>query len=172
MQTLSVRIETGDERTADDLARKERALERHHDEIAPRFIDRVAHAHNRGAGFAIESGRGANDKIVVGRPGQNVAGIRRFERDRAGFEIDAIHVEGVAIAQIERDEDEVADAADRSKHFARERRGTASDRERFCSPDWRKKDDRFRRRRCPEDRECVCHRRSIRTTESGDEFRS
>ena len=106
-QTLPIRSEPGDERSADHLPVEERSLEGHHDEIAPWFVDRVAHPNDRVSAFPIEGGRRADDKIVVRRPGEDIARIGRFERDRARFEIDAIHVEGLRIAPVQRDENEL-----------------------------------------------------------------
>ena len=45
-QTLFIRIETSNERPDVDLAGKESALERHHDQIAPRLVRRSAHPHD------------------------------------------------------------------------------------------------------------------------------
>ena len=42
-QALTIRREPGDERSADHLPGKERLLERHYNQIAPWFVDRVAH---------------------------------------------------------------------------------------------------------------------------------
>src|SRR4029453_10260573 len=104
--TLPVGIESCDERADEDLAAKERSLEGHYDQVAPRFIGCVAYPHDRRGGLSIKSRRRADDEIIVRRPSEHITGIGRLERDRAGFEINPIHVEGVAVAQIERDEHE------------------------------------------------------------------
>src|SRR2546426_12220375 len=102
-QALAIRLEFSDERTAHDLARKKGAFEWHHDEIAPRFVDGVAHANNRVERLGFECSRGANDEVVVCFPRQNIARICSLERDPTAGEINAIDVEGVTISQIERD---------------------------------------------------------------------
>lgn len=105
-QALVVRRESGNERTAHHLSGKERLLERHHDEVAPRLVGRVAHADDGVSALSFEGRRGPDHEIVVRRPRQDIARVCRFQRHRAGFEIDPVDVESLTIAQIERDEDE------------------------------------------------------------------
>ena len=106
-QALAIRREPGDERSADHLPVEERLLEGHYNEIAPWFVDRVAHPDERVPAFPIEGRRRADDKIVVRRPCKDVARIGRLERDGARFEIDAIHVEGLRVTAVQGHEDEL-----------------------------------------------------------------
>src|SRR5207302_2180316 len=98
---FAIGIEAGDERTIHDLPGKQRPFERHNDEITPQFVGRIAHPNNRATTVPIEGSCGANDEIVVSLPSENVTGIRSFESNRDGFEIHAVYVEDVSIAQIE-----------------------------------------------------------------------
>ena len=104
-QALAVGIKTRDERAVDGLPKKERLLEWHHDQIAPRFIRRIAHPDDRTAGFPVERSRGADDKIVVRLPGENVTGIRGLKGQCASFEIHSVDVESRPIAQVECNEE-------------------------------------------------------------------
>jgi hypothetical protein len=93
--------ERGHERTVHDLAVEQRLFERHRHQVAPRLVRGVAHADDGVAGDGIERGRGADHEVPVRVPGQHVAWVLRLQRHRAGREVDAVHVEGAPVAQIE-----------------------------------------------------------------------
>ena len=151
-QTLAIRIEAGNQTTLDHFAIEERALEWHPDKVTPRLVNGIAHADDRSAAFAIKYRRAADDKVSVRLPRQNIARIRGLEGDPARFEIDPIHIEGLAIAQVKGDENELRMPQIKEDilraHAAEEGSGPGQ----FDPLGQWKRDDRSRRRHCPGDR--------------------
>jgi hypothetical protein len=75
--------------------------ERPGDEIAPRFAGAIAHP-QRLAAVGVALGHGAaNLEVRVGEPAQHVPGVLGVQHDRAGHQIDAIHIEHAAVAQVQ-----------------------------------------------------------------------
>jgi len=64
----------------------------------------VTYAHHRFK-VVIEGCRGADKKVGIGGPADDITGIGSIENGRAGLEIDAIDVEDATIAKVQPHQD-------------------------------------------------------------------
>src|SRR5262249_35692785 len=93
-----------DDVAAVDLSHEGRLFEGNGQQVAPGRAFAVTYAHHRFQ-VAIEGGGGADHKVGIGGPANDVAEVGRIENCRAGLEIDAIDVEDAAIAKVQCNQD-------------------------------------------------------------------
>ena len=106
--------------------------------------------------FPSKAVRSTDDEIVIGPPSQHVARIGCFERDRAGLEIDPIHVENFSSRRLSPTNSDFGCRESVRTFCARTpRKGVRSRTLPFVRS--QRRGDRFRRRCCRADKGCVSH---------------